>query len=265
VKMTIRIASGIAAVGLALGVWAGPSRVIHTPPASLTMGDAVPIEVRIEGVPDGEPLVVLHYRIAGGGEYASQRLESLGQARYAGAIPSGHARAIELMYYVDVSGPDKAYYTSLGAPEAPMRLVLQSPPGKGPKSWLEKAAVLLVGMGGIALLVWLRERRQRALTLDRVFWVRTLLPVVHLSGPALTEPLAKLSSRPLPHPTLGFRAFTRKHILSKINEIRRLDLSELASARDRYLGPGFELPSAETVERQRRIARHVVAFGKQTP
>lgn len=263
--MGIRFVSGIAMVGLALGAWAGPSSVVHTPPAGLTMGEAVPVEVLIQGVPDGEPLVVLHYRISGGGEYASQRLESLGQARYAGAIPSGHARAIELMYYVDVSGPGNAYYTSLGAPDAPMRLVLQSPPGKGPKSWIEKAAVLLVGMGGIALLVWLRERRQRAVILDRVFWVRTLLPVVHLSGAALTEQLAKLSSRPLPHPTLGFRPFTRKHVLSKLNEIRRLDLSELASARDRHLGPGFELPSAETVERHRHIARHVVAFGKQTP
>jgi len=259
----LRLATGIAAAGLALGAWAAPSRVAHTPPADGTMGEAVPIEVIVAGVPDGEPLVVLNYRIAGSREYATRRLEALGQSLYAGSIPSGHTSAIELMYYIDVTGPDGAYRTSLGAADQPLRLSLGTPASGAVGGWLSKAALLLAGIGGAALLVWLRERRQRAAVLEQIFWVRTLLPLLHLSGTVLAGELSKLSSRPLPHPVLGFKTFSRQLILRKLNQVRRVDLAELARARDRLLGPEFELPSPEALERQRRTARQVVAVSKQ--
>jgi hypothetical protein len=262
--LNLRIPSGLLALALAAGASANPTGIIHTPPAEATMDRPVPLEVRVAGVPDGEPAVVAHYRMAGTREYTDLELKPAGQSRYAGAIPAAHARAIELGYYISVSGPSNAYYSSLGAPDAPLHLVLRSPAAPGRSSWIAKVAVLLAGLGGVGLLVWLRERRQRGVVLDRIFWVRTLLPIAHLNGSALSDQIARLTSRPLAHPGQGQRTYSRQEVLRRLNEVRRIDLAELARARDRYLGPEFQLPGVETGEGRRRAPRQVVAFGKPT-
>ena len=76
----------------------------------------------------------------------------------------------------------------------------------------------------LAALLWLRDRRQRNRVKERIFWVRTLLPVLHLQGVRLTEAVTKLTREPLVHPVHGRRCYRRNFVQRKLFAVFLADI-----------------------------------------
>jgi len=67
---------------------AAPSGIAHDPPIAIEIGKPLPIDVRVDGVPDGEPSVTVHYRSPGARLYQAAVMEPAGQWHYHYDIPA---------------------------------------------------------------------------------------------------------------------------------------------------------------------------------
>jgi hypothetical protein len=206
-------------------------------------GEPLYISLVLEGVPDGEPVVMLHYRTRGSDRYSSLLLASRGRNTYAGEIPGVNSRAEALEYYIVATGPARAYRTHVGTSREPISVPLTGHlPTERSTSRGGQAAVALA-MGGVLLALWLWGRHRRRSIRDRLFWAKTLGPIVHLSGTSLAEQLARLAEATLEHPLYGSRQYSRGKLLRKLRQVRATDTVRLAEACRQLLGEEAALSS----------------------
>ena len=213
---------------------AAPTGVFHSPPTHARMAEPVPVNVVLEGVPDGDPVVKVYFRPTGWSDYTGQALESRGNGRYGGTIPPTATRGTELKYYIEIFGPDGAYRAGVGSGSHPFSVLLRKPvPSSSIDLRVKTVAglTLFVVFGGV---IALHGRRRKRAVLEKMFWLETLGPVIGLRGRQLAEQLNRMSDSSLFHPVDGTRTYQRDELLRRLGEVRDLDAAALRAQYEHY-------------------------------